>query len=155
MADKDGITIDPKLFEFGKKLEIADKKAPGYIIDGLDAQGKEVRKKLKKASPVSKTTKKNKERLKNRWKAYPTIKTSGVYEKPIGSTAPHYHLVERGHRVVPRGGKNTINRSLQSGKGYVAGTRFFEKTMEAMTPEIYKEFENIVDSIMEEVFNDF
>ena len=78
--------------EFQKKLKTIEKKAPDRILDKLDEEGK----KLKKQAKAN--TKKKTGNLRKGYKLLPTEKIQGGYQKGLTNTAPHFHLVEKGHR---------------------------------------------------------
>ncbi len=141
------------LDDFSRKLKIVQKKAPGLIIEKYDKAARDLKKKLKKATPYNPSgrydgkPKTSKQHLKGRWKANRTQKTGGVYHTEVYSTAPHFHLVERGHAVVGKGG-----RSTKSGKGYVQGKFFFKKGIESLEPELNKLPEKVIDEIFNDLF---
>lgn len=155
MAD---FEITKDLFKLQDDLKRLEKSAPGKVIEALDKAGKEVRKEVKANTPVGTTKKVNGKRLKNRWKLDPTIKENGAYTKKLRSTAPHFHLVERGHKVVPRRvtkGRKANRVKLKSSKSYVPGTYFFEKTMDRLEPNIYEMYDELLEKAMKEVFEDW
>lgn len=147
------LKIDPELLKFKDKLARADREAPSYIYKGLDKIGNKTRKELKAASPVGKSKKSSKKRLKMRWTAERATKEFGDYVKKVRSKAPHYHLVERGHRIVARGpGKHSRRKYVlkrnRKGGGYISGQYFAKKTFDSLEPEIYQSYEKMLDDIM-------
>lgn len=155
MAD---FEVTKDLFKLQDDLKRLERDAPGKVIEVLDQAGKIVRKEVKANTPVGTTKKTNSKKLKNRWKLDPTVKEDGAYTKKLRSTAPHFHLVERGHKVVPRRvtkGRKANRVQLKSGKSYVAGTSFFEKTMDRIEPNIYDLYDQLLEKIMKEVFEDW
>lgn len=94
-----GMTID----EFVGKL---DKMAAAYGSDASDVLENgagDMRKALRKASPVGHA--KHKHKLKNSWKLEVIDRRGKEPEAHIRSTAPHFHLVNRGvqHPKDPHG----------------------------------------------------
>lgn len=136
---------------FAEKLKLAEKKAPGFIYDKYDSAAKDLKKKIRKVTPYNpkgrynRKLKKASQHLRGRWKANKTRKNKGIYHTEVYSTAPHYHLVERGHAVVGKGRKATKN-----GQSYVHGTFFFEKKIDELEPELNK----LPEKILDEIFND-
>lgn len=152
------LKITEDFFKLKNGMDKLQKEAPGKAIEVLDKAGNKVRREVKKATPVGKTKKPNNKRLKNKWKLDPTIKENGVYTKKLRSNAPHFHLVERGHKVVPRKirkGRKANRVQLKKGKSYVSGTYFFDKAMDSLEPEIYNMYEELIDTTMKEVFGEW
>lgn len=141
------------LNNFSQKLKTVEKKAPGLIIEKYDKAARDLKKKLKKATPYKPNSrydgkpKTSKQHLKNRWKANRTTKTAGVYHTEVYSTAPHFHLVERGHAVLGWGRKPSKN-----GKSYVPGKFFFKKEIESLEPELNELPEKIINEIFDDLF---
>ena len=141
------------LDKFADKLKTVQKKAPGRIIDKYDKAAKDLKKKLKKATPYNPNgrydgkPKTSKQHLRGRWKANRTRKTGGIYHTEVYSTAPHFHLVERGHAVLKWGRKPTKN-----GKSYVPGKFFFKKEIESLEPELNELPEKVIDEIFNDLF---
>lgn len=147
------LKIDPELLKFKEKLARADREAPSYIYKGMNKIGNKTKKELKAASPLSRQKKPSKKRLKNRWTAERATKEFGEYVKRVRSKAPHFHLVERGHRIVPRGpGKHSKRKYVlkrnRASIGYVPGQFFAKKTLDALEPEIYQSYEKMLDDIL-------
>lgn len=121
----------------------------GKTLKGI---GSRLKKKLKDASPDGKMKasyksekarkKAIKSKLKNRWRA----KLEGYGENmriEVSSKAPHFHLVERGHKIVTRSGK---------AGGFVAGRFFKEKVaQEAEAQLIPKEIEKFAKRITKKI----
>lgn len=141
------------LSDFSEKLKLAQKKAPGLIIDKYDKAAKDLKKKIKKATPYKPNSRYDRkvktasQHLRGRWKTRPTRKDGGVYHTEIYSTAPHYHLVERGHAVIGKGRKATKN-----GQSYVHGNFFFKKEIDKLEPELNALPEKILDEIFDDLF---
>lgn len=103
----------------------------------LEKEGKKLKRNIVKSVPISKNNKtssgrlkKNKDRLKHSFKTSGVV--GGFYDKQfkIWSTSPHFHLVERGHRLVDAKGNFT-------GK-YVPG-RYTVKAESILFKDEYKE----------------
>lgn len=155
MAD---FEITKDLFKLQDDLKRLEQVAPGKVIEVLDKAGNKVRKEVRENTPVGTSKKPNRKRLKSRWKLDPTIKENGAYTKKLRSTAPHFHLVERGHNVVPRRvtkGRRATRVELRSGASHVPGTYFFEKTMDKIEPNIYEMYDELLEKTMKEVFEDW
>lgn len=141
------------LTDFSEKLKVAEKKAPGLIYEKYDKAAKDLKKKIVKATPYRPNSKYKRElkrpnqHLRGRWKANKTRKDGGVYHTEVYSTAPHYHLVERGHAVVGKGGKPT-----QNGQSYVHGNFFFKKEIDRLEPELNELPEKVIDEIFSDLF---
>lgn len=141
------------LNDFSEKLKLAEKKAPGLIIDKYEKAAKDLKKKIKKATPYVPNSRYDGEEktpsqhLRGRWKANKVRKDRGVYHTEVFSTAPHYHLVERGHAVVGKGRKATKN-----GQSYVHGNFFFKKEIDKLEPELSALPEKIIDEIFDDLF---
>lgn len=101
--------------------------------------GNNLKKRLKDASPDGKIKanykseqarkKAIKYKLKNRWKS----KLAGYGEEmrvEVWSKAPHFHLVERGHKMVTRSGKPA---------GFIAGRFFKEKVSQTAEGDLIPE----------------
>lgn len=127
------------LEEFQRKLKTVEKKAPDRIRDQLDKQGKNLRKGIRENTPVGISKRK---KLINSFKLNEVEKSNGGYSKGLRSNAPHFHLVERGHRLVDKNGK-TI--------GKVDGLFFLEKTTTQMETPIMLDMKSWLDKLFEEL----
>ena len=108
-------------FEFQLDLGALDeqvsyflKTANNEMENFVSKEGKKLKKNIVKSIPISKKNKtsrgkpkNNKDRLKYSFKTSGVV--GGFYDKQfkIWSTSPHFHLVERGHRVVDSKGNFT------------------------------------------------
>lgn len=123
---------------------------PGTAEKYLRQTGNKLKSMAKKASPVGKgeyNGKKTKH-LKDRWKGEVKGTSGANLSYELRSTAPHFHLVERGHEQTTPSGKYPAN-----GHGYVQGTHFFEraeKEWEA-SKDLDKRFNQMVDDIKKKV----
>lgn len=154
------LIIDKKFMDLGKKFEVADRLAPSKLSKGLDRVGNKIKRGAKDVSPDGKDrNKSSKKKLKNRWSATRTTKDyDGSYVKKVYSRAPHFHLVERGHRVVARrvNIKNSKfgaqRRAKESGgKTYVEGSHFFDRYMDLIENDVDLDIEEMFDKIFEDI----
>lgn len=122
--------------EFHEKLRTIERKAPDRILDKLDDEGKKLRKRARDNTP------KITGNLRKRYKLLPVEKLRGGYQKGMTNTAPHFHLVEKGHRKVTPGGKEI---------GWTEGKFYLERTVKEMEDEVNKELENWLDELYEEL----
>lgn len=159
------LIIDKKFIDLGKKLELADKLAPNKVYKGLDKLGNKIKRGAKAASPdgppkiVKGRREPVKKKLKNRWSATRAEKDyDNSYVKKVYSKAPHFHLVERGHKVVARrmdikdskfGAQRRVAESR--GKTYVEGSHFFDKYYDSIEADINDDIDKMFDKIFEDI----
>lgn len=154
------LIVDKQFIDLGKKLELADKLAPNKVYKGLDKIGNKIKRGAKAASPDGNDKNKpSKNKLKNRWSATRAEKDyDNTYVKKVYSKAPHYHLVERGHKVVARrmdikdsklGAQRRIAESR--GKTYVEGSHFFDKYYDSIESDINDDIDKMFDKIFEDI----
>lgn len=157
--------VDKKFLELGDKFKIADKKAPNKVYKGLDKIGNKIKRGAKAASPDGKPKiikgkrQPAKKKLKNRWSTDMTEKDyNNDYVKKVYSKAPHFHLVERGHKVVARrmdikdskfGAQRRVAESR--GKTFVEGSHFFDKYYDSIEADISDDIEKMFDKIFEDI----
>lgn len=140
--------------DFTEKVKLASKKSPSKIYKGMDKIGRKLRKELKDATPVSKVNKPAKKRLKARWRLSKTEREYNTYETKIRSTAPHYHLVERGHRLVsPYTRKGAKLKDGGKNLGKVEGQYFAKRVLDQAEPRVDKEIEKLFDEILGDAFD--
>jgi hypothetical protein len=136
------------LEEFQEKLKTIERKAPDRIIDKLDDEGKELRNNIRKN--MAKET----GSLRKGVKLLPVEKVRGGWQKPVVNEAPHYHLVEHGHRMV-------VGGALEDGKrnrggtgrvvGWVPGRFYLERTVKEQEEPIMEELENWLEDLFQEL----
>ncbi|MCK9325825.1 MAG: HK97 gp10 family phage protein [Bacteroidales bacterium] len=124
------------LEEFQEKLRTIERRAPDRILDKLDDEGKKLRKAARANTP------KITGNLRRRYKLLPVEKVRGGYQKGMTNTAPHHHLVEKGHRKVTPGGREI---------GWTPGKFYLERTVKEVEPEVNKELENWLDELFKEL----
>lgn len=92
------MTID----DFARQLNRMAREYPGNAEEALEKGAKYMLKEIKKASPVGKAAHPHK--LKSSWRCKIQGHRAGELRAEIRSTAPHFHLVNRGfQRASPQG----------------------------------------------------
>ena len=151
--------------EFVRKVNAIQQRAPGRIIDELERESRSIvrmyRKRIaphKLSGNLAKGTKAQ--------KGATIRKIAGVkdYSNSVYRTekAPHFHLFEEGHKVVPRGdgrGIYGINQKATPSTRYpsnggvtvVNGQHIFKNMMRAEEPKLQKKREKMVNKIFEEL----
>ncbi len=124
------------LTDFQQKLQTVERKAPDRIEDKLDKLGKDLRKGSKDKTPVRSG------KLKKKYKLFENEKIPGGYQKKMTNTAPHFHLIEKGHRLVTKSGKEI---------GFVEGEHMVERTMKEMEETVPEELEQWLDDLFKEL----
>lgn len=124
------------LEEFQEKLKTIEKKAPDRILDKLDEEGKKLRVAARDNTP------KMTGRLRKGYKLLPVEKIQGGYQKGMTNTAPHFHLVEKGHRKVSKSGKEL---------GWAEGLFMLEKTVKEQEEPIMEELQEWLDELFNEL----
>ena len=123
---------------------------PGTAEKYLRKTGNKLKNTAKAATPVGDGMYRGKKvkHMKDRWKA--EVKgTSGTdLEYQLRSTAPHFHLVERGHVQTTPSGKYPAN-----GHGYVQGKYFFERSEKEWeaSGDLEKNFDKMVGDFKKKV----
>lgn len=135
---------------FDKDIRETINEYPGTAEKYLRKTGNKLWRMAKKATPVGPGMYRGRKtkHMKDMWR-HTVVGTSGTeLEYQLRSTAPHFHLVERGHQMVTPSGKYPAN-----GHGFVQGTHFFEKTeMEwEASGDMEKQFEKLVDDLKKKV----
>lgn len=126
------------------------------ILEAAQHYPKEVEKHLKKTGDVLKkkaiektpdSGTDHKRKLSKSWKSEIEGMTIDSLEYQIRNTAPHYHLVERGHKMVTRKGR-TI--------GFVQGRHFFEKACDEFnaSDEVGQEMDRFIAEIQRKISHD-
>ena len=144
------------LDDYLKKLDMVQKKAPARIMDELDKEAKTIVRSYRKMIKVNaqENPKKKRNHLRNGMKYTETEKKQGEYEKGVfndSKKAPHYHLVEHGHKLVKgkRGRKG--EPSQQRVIGQVKGKKYFFKTFTTLIPKIEKDREKLLNKAFKEL----
>ena len=123
--------------EFQEKLKTVEEKAPDRIIDELDEEGKKLRKQAMNNTKKGKTG-----NLRKGYKLLPVEKIKGGYQKGMTNTAPHFHLVEKGHRKVSKSGKEL---------GWTEGKFYLDRTVKEMEEPITEDLKDWLDELFQEL----
>ena len=99
---------------------------------GLMGIAREFRKSARKRTPDS--GKAHKAKLKKKYYIKTVEKTNDNVTVMVGNSAPHYHLVERGHELIIHG--NNV--------GFVAGQHMFEKTVHEYEKVMPEQLEDMI-----------
>ena len=142
------------LNEFLAKLDSISNEYATTAEKHLRKTGNRLRKTVIAATPdgsssdtvISKSgkTRKNRKKLKNSWKGTIKGESGDTLEYDLRSTAPHFHLVDRGHVQKTPSGRVT---------GFVAGKHFFDKAVKEWeaTDDVSKELEKYMQEIKKKV----
>ena len=151
--------------EFIRKVNTIQQRAPGRIIDELERESRSIvrmyRRRIaphKLSGDLAKGTKAQKGadiRKTAEGKDY----TNNVYTT---KKASHFHLFEKGHKVVPRGDGRGIYGMKKKAKPYkrypskggvtvVNGQHIFDNMMRAEGPKLQKKREKMVNKIFKEL----
>ena len=109
--------------DFVHQLDRMAREYPGDAEEALEKGAKHMLKEIKKASPVGKAAHPHK--LKNSWRCRIQGHRANELRAEIRSTAPHFHLVNRGfRRVSPQG------RPVPNGPHDNRNLHFMEKAVD-------------------------
>nr|DAF80593.1 MAG TPA: putative tail component [Caudoviricetes sp.] len=114
--------------EFCEKLARAEMEFPRESEDALKKGARKMVKALQNNSPF--TTVEHKNKLNKSWRMRIEGTSSNNLKADIYSTAPHFHLVDRGHVQKAPGGRVT---------GFVQGSHFLQKTIDDEGDDIQHE----------------
>lgn len=110
--------------EFIGRLQTVQKEFPDDVEVVLNRGANRMVRALKENSPDS--GKDHKGKLNKSWKK--KIEGYGKdIQADIYSTAPHFHLVDRGHKIVDKKGRE---------KGFVQGKHFLQKTIDEQQDDL-------------------
>lgn len=137
MADGFDIT---ELSEFETKLiSLANEKMPKESKKFLRDEGTKLRKKtLSKAKQKVKKDAGNYFKSIKKGKVY-IYKGNDALSIRVYSSAPHAHLIEKGHRQVTKDGKEV---------GLVSGKRIFEESQIQFASEYYSDVQRFIDDVL-------
>lgn len=124
--------------EFQEKLKLAMQRAPDRIEEKLVELGNEVRKRTQAKTPVGTT------KLRRSFRLTHPESLGNEYQIGLYSRAPHFHLVERGHRIVTKSGKEA---------GFKPGVFMLETSVKEVEQELQSELENWMDELFKELIN--
>ena len=134
---KDGLDVND-LDTMQKKLNYISTRYPYESEILLTKMGNKFRNSVKRKTPDS-----GYESKRKLMKSYRVSKVQGagkdIYVE-FRSTSPHFHLVERGHRIVDKNGKDIGKR--------VQGTFMVEQTALEYQTAFPKEVEKMVDNLL-------
>lgn len=139
------IVFERDFLSLKDKITAIERRAPDKILKAMDKEGNTLRRELRDATPVGKDRKGKKRSLKKGWTAERARKEYGTYIKKIRNKSPHYHLVERGHRIVSHRPKKVVS-------GEVGGRYFAEKVLGDYEPVLEARYEKMIDDIMGDIF---
>lgn len=137
------ISIDG-LEELSRDLQSLVAKYPDRAGDLLRKSAREFRKKYvhNVRSNVKHTSGRGKSLTKlGTTKVYPVQGYGTKQYVDIGSTAPHFHLYERGHTMVTPGGRTV---------GRVEGRKMMERTTNEYNEELPRVAQNMIDELLKE-----
>ena len=125
------------LEEFQQKLKTIEKKAPDRILNKLDSEGNALIRAVRANTPQGPTG-----NLKKGYRLTQVEKIQGGYQKGLYTRAPHFHLVEKGHRKVTPSGKEI---------GWTPGVFMLERTMNEREEQTVESLRNWLDKLYEEL----
>lgn len=126
------------------------KETKNFLKKEVDKANKKAKQIAKAEVGTSKGKKKNWIASKSYHKKFKTGKVfsnDDVFECKVYNSSRHSHLIEYGHKKVPRGKKGKSNRGGQS-NGFTAGKHIFEKTKIQCETEFEKNAEDFIDSLL-------
>lgn len=133
------------LTELNADILEAARDYPREVEKHLKRTGDILKKKAIEKSPDSGSE--HKRKLKKSWKSEIAGISVDTLEYQLRNASPHYHLVERGHKLVTHKGR-TI--------GFVQGKHFFESACDEFqgSDEVGKEMERFTDEIKRKIAHD-
>lgn len=151
--------------EFVRKVNIIQQRAPGRIIDELERESRSiVRMYHRRIAPHKLSGNLSKGTRAQKGATVMKMLEGKDYSNSIYRTkkAPHFHLFEEGHKVVPRGDGRGVYGMKKNAKPYkrypsnggitvVNGQHIFKNMMRAEEPKLQKKREKMVDKIFEEL----
>lgn len=132
------------LDDLTNSIENLVREYPDRAADLLVKQARSLRKDVVKMVRNETDTDGTKKRSLAKLKEYKISKVQGIGSRQyieVSGVAPHFHLVENGHRLVDGKGKAV-------GKGYVPGYHFMDRATKKRRIEIPKELEGQIDQIL-------
>lgn len=124
------------LDELMEDFKSAEGKVPDLSEKVLTKGIRKVRKLSKEKHITGETGRKH---INSSYKILPVNYESDSIDIKMTNTCPHFHLVERGHRLVTKGGEEI---------GFVQGKHMVERSMEEMEEEFPKMLEKMVKKIL-------
>lgn len=128
-----------ELSQYAKDLELAAKNTPKITKPFLRKEGSKLLRQTKKdARSVKDKTGKYRKSIK-RGKVYDYQGSQAIR---VYSNAPHAHLIENGHRMVTRDGREV---------SFVPGKHVFEKAGKAFEPVFVKDIDQLLEESLEKL----
>lgn len=151
--------------EFIRKVNAIQQRAPGRIIDELERESRSiVRMYRKRIAPHKLSGNLSKGIRAQKGATVMKMLEGKDYSNSIYRTkkAPHFHLFEEGHKVVPRGDGRGVYGTKKDAKPYkrypskggvtvVNGQHIFDNMMRSEEPKLQKKREKMVNKIFEEL----
>lgn len=126
------------LDEFASQLQTLREKYPDEAEKELRKLGNILKKKAIEKTPEGKATK-DKYALKKCYHLSSTKQAGSAVFVEFNSSSPHFHLIERGHKIVDKDGKE---------HGFVPGVHMVESSMNEMDKEVPEELENWIGKMI-------
>lgn len=144
------------LGEFTNKIKLIQKKLPDKSINTIDKHSRRVTREYKKRVKSIKNT----GNLSKGMRAMETMPESGDWVGGVKSFAPHFHLIEYGHKVVPikSRGENKQGNGLKKkdkkgrkngGATHVPGRYYLRKSLGASEKLFRKDVEKMLEESMD------
>lgn len=151
--------------EFIRKVNTIQQRAPGRIIDELERESRSiVRMYRKRIAPHKLSGNLSKGTRAQKGASIRKTAEGKDYVNNVYTTekAPHFHLFEEGHKVVPRGDGRGVYGTKKKAKPYkrypskggitvVNGQHIFKNMMRSEEPKLQKKREKMVNKIFEEL----
>lgn len=119
------------------KIKTIERKAPDRILNKLDRMGNKLKREIKEEMPEKTGN------LKKGVKALPVEKIKGGYQKGISNESKHFHLVEKGHKIITKSGEDTGR--------VVLGKFYLEKAVKRNESKRIKSLKKWLDKLFEEL----
>ncbi|HEX2986095.1 MAG TPA: HK97 gp10 family phage protein [Caproiciproducens sp.] len=139
-AMSDGIEFHG-LDEYSTQLEEVRKRYPDAAEAELRKLGNKFKKKVIEKTPEGKG-KNDKYKLKKSYHLSSTKQAGSTLFLEFNSSSPHFHLVERGHRIVDKDGKE---------HGFKSGVHMVENSSNEFEEEMPEDVEKWLDKFTEEL----
>ncbi|MCS4471100.1 HK97 gp10 family phage protein [Clostridium botulinum] len=105
----------------------------------LEKSGRKLRKYCKDRTPYREQDKKH---IRNSYKLSPVKRSGNTNFIEMTNTAPHFHLIERGHRQISKSGEEI---------GFVEGIHMVERGTEEFDAQFPTEVEKMIDNMLKRV----
>lgn len=124
------------LSELMEEFKEAEKRVPDLSEKALKKGMNKVKKLSKEKTPYYD---KGRKHIKNSYKVFPIEYESNGMNIKMTNKAPHFHLIEKGHRLVTKTGREI---------GFVPGQHMVERSMAEMEEEFPKQIEKMIKKIL-------